>query len=479
MTGIPDYDRYDALALAQLIRRRELSAIELLDEAVARTEAANPRLNAVVAKCYDAARARAQQTLPDTPLAGVPFLIKDITYLKGIPCTSGSRLFADMVPDHDAEIVARYRAAGLVLFGKTNTPEFGLNVTTESVLFGACHNPWQLDKTTGGSSGGAGAVVAAGVIPAAHATDGGGSIRIPASCCGLVGLKPTRARNPQGPDVGEGWGGMSTGHVVSRSVRDSAALLDATHGPAPGDPYCAPTFDGSFLAQSAAAPRPLRIALDLHALTGMPTHRDCVDAARHAAELCESLGHRVEDASPQFDRDAFRMATGVVVAANVANTVDARLAALGRQLGADDVETNTRANIEYGRSLTASRYAAALQTIHQTSRAVARFHQTYDVMLTPTLVAPPVSLGWLDTMNLDVATFGDRFGRFWGFTNLQNATGQPAISLPLFWNPEGLPIGVQFVGRFGDDLLLLQLATQLERAQPWFDRRPEATSNRS
>ncbi len=474
MSGFKDYEQYDALHLAQLIRSGEVSAAEVLDEAIQRTEAANPRLNAVIAKCYDAARTRARQPLPDTPLAGVPFLIKDLTYLAGLPSTSGSRLFADFVPDHDAEIVARYRAAGLVLFGKTNTPEFGLNVTTESAQLGTCRNPWNLSKTTGGSSGGAGAAVAAGVVPAAHATDGGGSIRIPASCCGLVGLKPTRARNPQGPDVGEGWGGMSTGHIVSRTVRDSAAFLDATHGPAPGDPYAAPPFDGSFLTQCAQAPRRLRVALDLTPVTGMPVHADCIAAARHAAKLCESLGHIVEEASPDFDRLAFRTATGVVVSANVANGVDSRLAALGRKLGPIDIEANTRANVEYGRSLSAPRYAAALLTLHQTNRVIARFHQTYDVMLTPTLLAPPVDLGWLDTVNLDVATFGDRFSRFWGFTNLQNATGQPAISLPLFWNQEVLPIGVQFVGRVGEDSLLLQLAAQLEHAQPWFDRRPTA-----
>ncbi len=472
MSGIKDYDRYDALDLARLIRARELSAIEVLEAAIARAEAANPRLNAIVAKSYDDARAAAGKPLPDTALAGVPFLIKDITYQKGMACSSGSRLFADYVPDHDSELVARYRAAGLLMFGRTSTPEFGLNVTTESVLLGVCRNPWNLQKTTGGSSGGAGAAVAAGIIPAAHATDGGGSIRIPASCCGLVGLKPTRARNPQGPDVGEGWGGMSIGHVVSRTVRDSAAVLDATHGPATGDPYSAPAFEGSFLAPCADAPRRLKIALDTNALTGVPTHPDCVEAVRRAAQLAESLGHIVEEASPQFDRLAFRMATGVVVSANVANSVDTRLAALGRKLGPDDIESNTRATVEYGRSIAAPRYAAALQTIHQTGRAVARFHQTYDLMLTPTLVAPPVSIGWLDTVNLDVATFGERFSRFWGFTNLQNATGQPAISLPLHWNDEGLPIGVQFVGRFGDDLLLLQLASQLEQAQPWFDRRP-------
>jgi amidase len=472
MAGFGDYLRYDAVGLADLIRRRQVSPLELLDEAIARSEAANPRLNAIVHKCYDAARERAGQSLPDSPLAGVPFLIKDITYMRGLPCTSGSRLFADYVPDHDAEIVARYRAAGLVIYGKTNTPEFGLNVSTEPALFGACHNPWDLNRTAGGSSGGAAAAVAAGLLPAAHATDGGGSIRIPASCCGLVGLKPTRARNPQGPDVGEGWSGMSTGHVVSRSVRDSAAFLDATHGPAAGDPYCAPPFAGSFLAGMTQAPRRLKIALDTETLTGMPTDPACVEAVNRAARLCESLGHVVEIASPQFDRAVFRAATGVAVSANVANMVDSRLAELGRALTERDVEPNTRATVEYGRSLAAPRFAAAVQTIHKTGRAVARFHETYDVMLTPTLVSPPVPLGWLDTVKLDGAAFADRFARFWGFTNLQNATGQPAISLPLYWSDAGLPVGVQFVGRFGDDLLLLQLAAQLEQAQPWFDRRP-------
>ncbi len=472
MAAFAEYPQYDAIGLAALIRAGQVSAAEVLDEAIACTAAANPSLNAVVATCYEPARRSAALKLPDALLAGVPFLVKDITYMQGLPCTSGSRLFADYVPDHDAEIVARYRAAGLVIFGKTNTPEFGLNVSTESVLFGACHNPWDLGRTTGGSSGGAAAAVAAGLLPAAHATDGGGSIRIPAACCGLVGLKPTRARNPQGPDVGEGWSGMSAGHVVSRSVRDSAAFLDATHGPAAGDPYFAPTFSGSYLARLVETPRQLKIALDNSSLTGMPTDPECVAATHAAARLCESLGHSVEVASPQFDRSAFRHATGIAISANVAHLVDGRLAVLGRTLDDGDVEPQTRRTVEYGRSLAATQLTAALHTIHRIGRAVGRFHDTYDVMLTPTLVAPPVPLGWLDTVNLDAATFADRFARFWGFTNLQNATGQPAISLPLAWSEAGLPVGVQFVGRLGDDLLLLQLAAQLEQAQPWFDRRP-------
>ena len=464
-----DYGDHDAVGLAGLVRKGEVSAGELLETAIERTERLNPRINAVVSHCIDAARARAAEPLPDTPIAGVPFLIKDLTYLDGLPCTSGSRLFAQYTPDHDAEIVRRYKAAGLVIFGKTNTPEFGLTVTTEPKLFGPCRNPWNLDRTTGGSSGGAASAVAAGILPVAHATDGGGSIRIPASCCGLVGLKPTRARNPQGPDVGEGWNGMSTGHVVSKSVRDSAAFLDATSGAAAGDPYAAPHFEGSFLAQCTLAPGNLKIAVDMNALTGADVDPACRAAVENAARLCESLGHHVEEAGPAFDRQRFGQAASRIVAPNVANLVDARLAALGRGLAADDVEPVTRGVVEIGRQILARDYAAAVQVIHQTGRAVAAFHERYDVLLTPTLLAPPVPIGWLDTA--DPTQHGERFPTFWGFTNLQNATGQPAISLPLHWSDDGLPVGVQFVGGFGEDLLLLQLAAQLEVAQPWFGRR--------
>ncbi len=473
MGGLADYENYDALGLAGLIAAGELSATEVLDEAIERTEAHNPTLNAVVQRCDDQARQRAGETLPDSPLAGVPFLIKDIVYQEGLPSTSGSRLFADFVPDHDAELVRRYRDAGLLLFGRTNTPEFGLTTTTESALYGPCRNPWNLEHTTGGSSGGAGAAVAAGIVPAAHATDGGGSIRIPAACCGLVGLKPTRARTPVGPDVGEGWGGMSIGHVVSRSVRDSAAFLDATHGPMQGDPYFAPAFDGSsYLGACADAPGSLRIALELAPLTGVDADPACVEAARHAAALCESLGHQVEEASPEFDRMEFLHATGVIVAANVAHQIDTRLKTLGRELAADDIEAATRQTLEYGRRVSGAEYVKATQILHRTTRVVADFHQDYDLMLTPTLVSPPVPLGWLDTRDEDQSSYGERFRNFWGFTNLQNATGQPAISLPLFWTEGDLPVGVQFVGRVGADLTLLQLAAQLEKAQPWFDRRP-------
>lgn len=467
-----DYEKYDALGLAELIRKREVSAAEVADCALERLDARNGVLNAATGVFEDAARARAKEPLPDTPLAGVPFLVKDLTYVKGVACTFGSRLYADNVVEHDSTIVERYRAAGLVVLGKTNTPEFGLNVATEPTLFGATRNPWNTDHTPGGSSGGAAAAVADGWLPAAHATDGGGSIRIPASCCGLVGLKPTRGRNPAGPDVGEGWSGMSTGHVVSRSVRDSAAFLDAVHGPAPGDPYFAPPMTGSYLEQHTTPPKPLRIAIDLTAVTEQPPHTECLAAVERAAHLCRDLGHHVEEASLELDRERFRPATSTLVVGNIANSVYGRLNALGRTLRDDDIEPHTRFMAQLGRNATAEDYARALQVIHRAGRAAARFHERFDVMLTPTLLSPPVTVGWLDTRDYDPAVFNDRFGRFWGYTNLQNATGQPAISLPLHWSEEGLPVGVQFVGRFGDELTLLKLARQLEIAAPWFGKVP-------
>ncbi|TNF90810.1 MAG: amidase [Gammaproteobacteria bacterium] len=467
-----DYRDLDALGLAELIRKKETTALEVLESALDRAQARNGEINAITAFFEDAARQRAAEPFPETPLAGVPFLVKDLVYIEGVPCTYGSRLYAENVPDHDATVVKRAREAGLVIFGKTNTPEFGLNVATEPALFGPTRNPWNTDHVPGGSSGGAGAAVADGWLPVAHATDGGGSIRIPAACCGLVGLKPSRARNPQGPDVGEGWSGMSTGHVVSRSVRDSAAFLDAFHGPEPGDPYAAPHFEGAYLERHHESLKRLKIAVDLNALTGQEVHPECIAAVEHAAALCESLGHEVAEGSPEFDREPYAMATSTLVAGNIAMNVNNRLKALGRALKDDDIEPHTRMMWEIGSSLSAEDYARALQVIHQTGRATARFHRDWDLMLTPVLLSPPVPVGWLDTVSYDQAQFNERFVRFWGFTNLQNATGQPAISLPLHWSAEGLPVGVQFVSAYGDELTLLKLARQLEGAQPWFDRVP-------
>jgi Asp-tRNA(Asn)/Glu-tRNA(Gln) amidotransferase A subunit family amidase len=466
-----EYDSADALSLAALVRRGEVKASELLDVAIARVEALNPRLNAVVHTMYDEARQAIDAGLPAGAFTGVPFLIKDLNaHVTGAPTTNGSRFFADYIPDHDAELVARYRRAGLLIFGKTNTPELGLNASTEPQLFGPTRNPWEPGHSAGGSSGGAAAAVASGMLPLAHASDGGGSIRIPASACGLFGLKPTRARNSYGPDVGEGWAGMSTAHAVSRSVRDSAALLDASSGPAPGDPYWAPPPARSFLEETSAEPGRLRIAMTLRPDADVPVDPDCVAAVEAAARLCESLGHIVETASPAYDAEAGGPARVSVIGANTAASVDDRARALGREPREDDLEPATAGLAALGRAVTGPQYAMATRTIHRITREIAPFFGTYDVLLTPTTSAPTPRLGVLDTM--DPSAMGAELTRYIAFTALWNATGQPAMSVPLHWNADGLPVGVQFVGRFGDEATLLRLAAQLERAAPWAARRP-------
>jgi len=466
-----DYLQQDATGLAELVRAGRVSAEEVTIAAIERAQTVNPKINAIVTSMYDEARDCARKGVTGA-LGGVPFLIKDLNYVKGVRCTFGSRLWADFVADHDAEIVTRYRRAGLVLLGKSNTPEVGLAATTESVLLGACRNPWDLSRTPGGSSGGAAAAVAAGIVPAAHATDGGGSIRIPASCCGLVGLKPTRARTPLGPDIGEGWGGMSVGHVVSRSVRDSALLLDLTHGPARGDPYYAPVFSGSFLDVVSRDPRPLRIAIDLEPVSGGVVHAECREAVQRSADLLSSLGHHVEISSPQFDRMAFTRSTDALVLSNVANTIFTRAKAMGVEPSPECVERLTLRLAKIGRSLSADLYARAVHHVQAIGRQMEVFFESYDLILSPTLLQPPVPLGYLDTNSDDGETYGERFRSFWGFTSLYNATGQPAISLPLHWSAEGLPVGVQLAAPFGDEARLLQVSGQIERAVGGFTRRP-------
>ena len=466
-----DYLQHDATGLAALVRNRDVRAEEVTAAAIARTELVNPKINAVVTTMFDEALATARSGVAG-PLAGVPFLIKDLNFVKGVRCSLGSRLWDQYVPDHDAEIVTRYRKAGLVILGKSNTPEVGLAATTESVLLGPCRNPYDVSRTSGGSSGGAAAAVAAGIVPVAHATDGGGSIRIPASCCGLVGLKPTRARTPLGPDTGEGWGGMAVGHVVSRSVRDSALLLDVSHGPARGDPYHPPAFAGSFVEALAQDPQPLRVAIDLEPVSGGAVHPECREAVRRTGELLASLGHHVEIMSPKYDRTLFTRATDTLVLANVANSIHARADAIGVQLGPEYVERLTLRLAKIGRSLSADLYARAVNHIHAVGRQIEAFFTTYDLILSPTLLQPPVPLGYLDTNSEDGETYGEHFRSFWGFTSLYNATGQPAISLPLHWSAEGLPVGVQLAAPFGDEARLLNISGQIERAVGGFTRRP-------
>jgi len=466
-----EFLKYDATGLAELIRNRDVSQLEVVDAAIARAEKVNPKINAIVTPMYEEARAAAKKGATG-PLAGVPFLIKDLNFVKDVPCSMGSRLWANFMPDHDGEIVTRYRKAGLVFMGKSNTPEVGLAPTTESVALGPCRNPYDVTRTPGGSSGGAAAAVAAGILPAAHATDGGGSIRIPASCCGLVGLKPTRARTPMGPDVGEGWGGMSIGHVVSRTVRDSAFLLDLTHGPAKGDPYCAPAYAGSYVKSLASEPRGLKVLIDLDPVSGKPVHEECRAALRDAATLLEKLGHHVEAGALDYDRHAFTQATDAIVIANVANTITTRAEKMGVALGPDVVEHHTLRLTKLGRTISADQYAKAMNHIHAVGRQIEHVFDSVDLILSPTLLQPPALLGYMNTNSEDGETYVEHFRSFWGFTSLYNATGEPAITLPLHFTKEGLPVGVQLAAPFGNEEQLLQVAAQIERAIGGFNRRP-------
>ncbi len=473
MGRFEEYESYDAVGLAELVRKGEVSPKEILNAAIALAEERNPRLNAIVVKMYDEAKAAVASGLPEGPFRGVPFLLKDLyTYCEGVRVTNGSRFFQDYVSDHDTELVARYKRSGLVIFGRTASPEFGLTATTESLLHGNTLNPWNHEHTPGGSSGGAASAVASGILPAAHASDGGGSIRIPASCCGLFGLKPTRARVPMGPDVGEGWSGLSIMHAVTRSVRDSALLLDVAEGPDIGDPYWAPPPLRPFLEEIGVDPGRLRIALVTQAFNGDETHPDCEEAAKGAAELCEELGHQVEETTLTVDAEALGEAIQVIVCANLKANLEERARVVGREFSSEDVEPVTYAMATEVGSMNAAQYAAAIRVIHATGRRVGRFFENFDVLLTPTMATPPLKLGELALAQTDDIVFVENLRKTIGYTQLMNVAGNPAMSVPLFWNAKGLPVGVQFAGRFGDEATLFRLASQLEKAKPWTHRRP-------
>jgi amidase len=468
-----DYEDHDGLGLAERVRAGEVSPHELLNAALARIARVNPALNAVVTPLGAAARAAIDAGLPDGPFTGVPFLVKElVASVAGAATTAASRLFQYNMPAADSEIVARFRRAGLVIAGKTNSAEFGLSPTTESRLYGVTRNPWRHDLAPGGSSGGSAAAVAAGMVPMAHATDGGGSIRIPASACGLFGLKPTRARITAGPEGGEGLSGLAIQHVVTRSVRDSAALLDAIAGPLPGDPYAAAPPPRPWLDQVARAPGRLRIGYARTAPTGVPLHPDCVAAVEDAARLCASLGHDVEEASPVYDAAAlergFMTVFGAHIMANMARATGGALPA--REL----VEPLSYAIAERARGVSAAEFILALHGLHRESRRIAAFFGPHDLWLTPTLAQPPLPIGHFEINSGDVDRWHARLGAFIPFTYPFNVTGQPAASLPLHWNAAGLPIGCQFVARYGDEATLFRIAAQLELARPWFARRPPA-----
>jgi amidase len=473
MMSLKEFYSHDATGLAALVRRKEITPLELVETAISGIERLNPRINAVVTPMYEQARETAKKKLPKGPFTGVPFLIKDLgAPYKGVRMTMGTASMADYVSDHDSELVARMKKSGLVILGKTNTPELGILPTTEPRLFGPARNPWDVDRTTGGSSGGSAAAVAAGFVPMAHANDGGGSIRIPASCCGLFGLKPTRARNPHGPDFGDIFSGLAIDHAVTRSVRDSAALLDATSGPDVGDPYWAPPPKRPFLREVGQKPGKLRIAFTTDAGPGMEIHPDCVTAVREAARLCADLGHEVVETAPSINREFSTHSFMVIWSAGCAWTIDGLSLVTRRAPAPESFEPLTWALYQMGKKQSASAYLMAVTAMQRLSREIGRFFVDYPIFITPTLASPPLPLGSFDSPP-DNPLEGLRIAeRFAPFTPLCNVTGQPAMSVPLSWSAGGLPVGVHFVGRFGDEATLFRLAAQLEEASPWAGRRP-------
>ncbi|HXL98746.1 MAG TPA: amidase family protein [Rhizomicrobium sp.] len=472
--AIGDYAQYDGLGLAELVAKKKVKPIELVDEAIARAERLNPKLNFVVFKDYERARDAAKGKLPKGRFAGVPFFLKDIfAFATGMPTRQAARFIPALPSDHDSLLTTRFRSAGLIPLGKTNVPEFGLVPTTESKLYGPARNPWNRDHSTGGSSGGSAAAVAGGIVPLAHANDGGGSIRIPASCCGLVGLKPTRARHSFAPDFGDSVDGLAIDGVVSRSVRDSAAALDAIAGGVEGDPYWAPPAPPSYLEAMKRKPKRLRIAFSTRKLDGTPVHADCAAAVKAAAKLCEAQGHAVEEGAPVLDQGMLIPAFMALWSANLAAGIDMIARLTGQTAKAEMFEGLTWGLYQAGKGISASDYLMAKMAMQQAARSAAQFHETYDLWLTATLGLPPVKLGTFDMDERDpVKSFAPLID-YVPFTAMQNVTGQPAINLPLHWNKSGLPIGVHFTARYGDELTLLRLAAELEKAAPWAHRYAE------
>jgi Asp-tRNA(Asn)/Glu-tRNA(Gln) amidotransferase A subunit family amidase len=472
MARFADYEQHDGLGLAALVRRGAVAPLDLLEAAIERVEGRNAAVNAVTMKLYDYGRQAIAAGLPDGPFRGVPLLLKDLTAsLAGVKTTRGSRLFADAPPPAaDSEHVARLKRAGFVIFGRTNTCELGLSLTCEPQLYGPTRSPWDTERISGGSSGGAAAAVGARMVPIAHASDGFGSIRAPAACCGLVGLKPTRGRNTMAPYAGEGLGGCSTEHAVTLTVRDTAALLDATCGPGPGDPYAAAPPARPFLDEVGAHPGRLRIAYTRVAPNGAPVEPDSLRVLDETARLLADLGHEVEEADPDIDRAAVVPTFLTLAMANTAVNLASHPS--GRQATPADVERVTWATAERGKRIGAPDYVRATQAAHRLGRQMAAFHERYHALLTPGLGTLPPRLGWIDMMLEDVDEYWRRVFAFSPFTVWFNLTGQPALMLPLGRTAGGFPVAVQIAARYGDEAALFRLGGQLERTAGWFDRKP-------
>ncbi len=493
MAGFKEYSQYDGVGLAELIRKGEVTSAELVEEAISRIEALNPQLNAVVHKMYDVGRAASKGDIPDGPFKGVPFLLKNLlAAYAGAPLSHGSRFFKDYVPDHDSEIVKRYKAAGLITLGKTNAPEFGITPFTEPELYGPTNNPWDLTRTTGGSSGGAGAAVASRIVPMAHGGDGGGSIRIPASCCGIFGLKPTRGRNPGSLDF-EIWQGVVCEHVLTRTVRDSAAMLDATAGTTVGALYHLAPHERPFLDEVGKPPGKLRIAYSSYPLMGNEVHADCEKGLAAAVSLCESLGHEMIEDYPKIDGFSLAKAFLTMLCAEIRADIEEGEVLLSRRATSKDYEAGTWALALMGKKIAGSDLILALRHLERVARQVGHFFTQYDMYMTPTLSTLPVKTGELQLQGFEAVAVGilgslnagglletfkmlDSAAKgvydFIPYTPVFNVTGHPAMSVPLHWNDDDLPVGIHVVGQYGGEGAMFRLASQLEEAQPWADRVP-------
>jgi amidase len=491
--ALSNYETHDGLGMAELVRKKKVSPAELVEEAISRIETHNPKLNAVVNKLYDRARNVAKGKLPEGPFTGVPFLIKDLhATLEGFPTSHGNRLWKNIPAKVTTELVKRWENSGVIIVGKTNTPEFGLTPYTESDSLGTALNPWDISRTPAGSSGGSGAAVAARMVPFASGGDGGGSIRVPASACGLFGLKPTRGRTPTGPLIGESWNGFDIEHVITRSVRDSAAMLDATKGPDIGAPYVIPDA-GPFLPEVSRKPGKLKIAFSTKSMLGKNVHADCVKGVEETVGLLRELGHEVLEDAPIVNGEEYSLHFLTIVAAQMRADIEEAAEAAGRPVSLDDFDISTFGTGLFGTILSASDYARALRYLQSMSREIGRFFEKYDVLLTPVLNQPPVKIGALKPSANELAQLRliARTGATWilkamgilkplaaqtfefiPWTPVFNVTGQPAMSVPLHWNDAGLPIGMHFVGKWGDEATLFRLAGQLEKAKPWFDKAP-------
>lgn len=461
----------DAIGTAEAIRSGEISAREVVQAAIARIEQLNPCLNAVIGTRFEQALAEVDRGLPDGPLRGVPILIKALAAdVAGLPATGGSRLFADDVKQHDSELVARYRRAGMVVLGTTNTAELGKNASTEPLLHGPTRNPWNEQRSAGGSSGGSAAAVAAGMVPVAHGNDGGGSIRIPAAMCGLFGLKPSRGRMPVAPYASLLANPTSVPHVLTTTVRDSALLLDLTAGPTHGAPFAAPTARDSYLDSTQADPGRLRIGIATNVPEGPDTDPECIGAVQRAADLLSDLGHQVSATTLRYRYGEMAAASGQVMGANLRATVDDRLADLGRALQEDDLEPATRVMYDHALPLSGADVVRALQTLERGGLEMGRMFEEFDVVLTPTLCRTTPELGLLDTTRPE--TVYQHASTVSGYTSLANCTGSPAMSVPFGTDSAGMPLGVQVIADLGAEGRLFGLATQLERSAPWPSRAP-------